>query len=70
MTGMFGQDHDRRRYAVKFALLAVMAGLLGACDGITPVTSAPAANGPQEMDPKAPGVLSGDDGQIILFEKK
>ena len=67
---MFGRDHGMRRNAAKLALLAVMAGLLGACEGITPVTSAPASNGPQEMDPKAPGVLSGDDGQIILFEKK
>jgi hypothetical protein len=70
MTGMFGQDHGMRRHAVKFALLAVMAGVLGACQGITPVKSAPAAYGPQEMDPKAPGVLSGDDGAIVLFEKK
>jgi hypothetical protein len=70
MTGMFGRDHDMRRHAVKFALLAVMAGLLGACEGITPVKRAPAALGPQEMDPNAAGVLSGDDGQIILFEKK
>lgn len=67
---MFGRDHDLRRDAAKLALLAVMAGLLGACQGITPVKSAPAASGPQEMDPNAPGVLSGDDGQIILFEKK
>ena len=67
---MFGRDEDRRRNAVKLALLAVMAGLLGACQGITPVTSAPASTGPQELDPKAPGVLSGDDGAIILYEKK
>ncbi len=66
---MFGRD-DMRRHAAKYALLAVMAGLLGACEGITPVKSAPAAYGPQEMDPNAHGVLSGDDGQIILFEKK
>ena len=67
---MFGRDHGMRRDAAKYALLAVMAGLLGACQGITPVKSAPAAYGPQEMDPNAPGVLSGDGGQIILFEKK
>ncbi len=66
---MFGRV-DMRRDAVKYALLAVTAGLLGACQGITPVKSAPAASGPQEMDPNTPGVLSGDDGQIILFEKK
>jgi hypothetical protein len=43
---------------------------LGACQGITPVKSAPAAYGPQEMDPSQPGLLSGDDGAIILYEKK
>ena len=67
---MFGQDRDGRRRAAKLALLAVMAGLLGACQGITPVKSNPAALGPQEMDPNAPGVLSGDDGSITLFERK
>ena len=70
MTGMFERDHYLRRNAAKLALLTVMAGLLGACQGITPVKSAPAASGPQEMDPNTPGLLSGDDGQIILFERK
>jgi hypothetical protein len=64
------QQHSVTRRAVRLAALAGLVAVLGACQGITPVTSAPAANGPQEMDPKAPGVLSGDDGQIILFEKK
>ena len=66
---MFGRE-DMRRNAVKYALLAVTAGLLGACQGIPPVKSAPASVGAQEMDPNGHGVLSGDDGAIILYEKK
>jgi len=64
------QQHSVTRRAVRLAALAGLVAVLGACQGITPVKSAPAASGPQEMDPNAPGVLSGDDGQIILFEKK
>jgi hypothetical protein len=64
------QQHSVTRRAVRLAALAGLVAVLGACEGITPVKSAPAASGPQEMDPNAPGVLSGDDGQIILFEKK
>ena len=64
------QQHSVRRRAVRLAVLAGVVAMLGACQGITPVKSAPAAYGPQEMDPNAPGVLSGDQGSIVLFEKK
>jgi hypothetical protein len=58
------------RRAVRLAVLAGLVAVLSACQGITPMKSAPAAGGPQEMDPNAPGVLSGDQGSIVLFEKK
>jgi hypothetical protein len=64
------QQHSVGRRAVRLAVLAGVLAVLGACQGITPVTSNPAATGPQEMDPNAPGVLSGDDGAITLYEKK
>ena len=67
---MFGRDENGRHIAAKLALVAVMAGLLGACEGITPVKSAPASMGPQEMDPSNPGIVSGDDGSITLYERK
>jgi hypothetical protein len=70
MTGMFGRDENKRRSAAKLALLVVVMGALAACQGITPVKSAPAANGPQEMDPNQRGLLSGDDGAIILYDRK
>jgi hypothetical protein len=63
-------QHSVGRRAVRLAVLVGLLGVLGACEGITPVTHAPAATGPQEMDPNAPGVLSGDDGSITLYEKK
>ncbi|MEI9987862.1 MAG: hypothetical protein WDN69_34955 [Aliidongia sp.] len=58
------------RRAAKLVVLAGLVGLLGACAGIKPVTSAPASTGPQEMDPNQGGVLSGDQGSITLFERK
>ena len=64
------QQHSVGRRAVRLAVLAGFLAVLGACQGITPMKSAPAAGGPQEMDPNAPGVLSGDQGNIVLFEKK
>jgi len=63
------QDSVGRR-AARLAVLAGLVAMLGACEGITPMKTAPAATGPQEMDPNAPGVLSGDEGSIVLFEKK
>lgn len=51
---------------------AVLVGLgvaLGACSGIKPMTSYPVPG--SEMDPaNRPGLISGDDGAIILYEKK
>ena len=64
------QQHSVRRRAARLAVLAGLVAVLGACQGITPMKSAPAAGGAQEMDPNAPGVLSGDQGNIVLFEKK
>jgi len=54
--------------ALRFALLAAVAGLLAACAGITPMTNYPVPN--SELDPSKPGLLSGDDGVITLYEKK
>ncbi len=64
------QQRSVQRRAVRLAVLAGFVAVLGACQGITPMKNAPAASGPQEMDPNAPGVLSGDQGSIVLFEKK
>jgi len=64
-------EHEYRvgRRAVKLAVLGGMIGLLGACAGVTPMTHYPTAGG-QEMDLSQPGVLSGDDGSITLYERK
>jgi hypothetical protein len=67
---MVAVKHSVGRRAVRLATLAGLLAVLGACQGITPVKSAPAAAGPQEMDPNQRGLLSGDDGAIILYEKK
>jgi len=53
---------------VKLAVIAGLAGLLGACEGVTPMKSYPVPQA--EIDPSKPGVLTGDDGAIILYEKK
>ena len=67
---MVPKTHSVGRRAVRLAVLVGLMVGLGACQGITPVKSNPAAGGPQEMDPNQAGVLSGDDGSITLFERK
>jgi len=63
-------DHDCRtgQRAMRLAVLAMLAGLLGACAGITPMKSYPLPAA--EMDPNKPGLLSGDDGAMTLYERK
>ena len=66
---MLAQERSVGRRAVKLVVLAGLIGLLGACEGITPMKTL-SNTGPQEMDPNQPGVLSGDQGSITLFERK
>jgi hypothetical protein len=65
---MLGQGNRAGRRAVRLAVLAGLAGLLGACAGVTPMTSYPVPG--SELDTSKPGVLSGDDGSITLYERK
>lgn len=57
-----------RKGCGRLALLAAAAGLLAACAGVTPMKSYPVPG--SEIDPSKPGLLSGDDGAIVLFERK
>ncbi len=66
---MLEHNYKVGRRAVRLAVLAAMTGLLGACAGVTPMTHYPTPGG-QEMDPTQPGVLSGDQGSITLYERK
>jgi hypothetical protein len=63
---------DELGFCRKILAAAVLVGLsmtLGACGGIKPMTSYPVPG--SEMDPtNRPGLISGDDGAIILYEKK
>jgi hypothetical protein len=52
----------------RLALLAAVAGLLAACGGVTPMKSYPVPG--SELDPSKPGLLSGEDGAITLYERK
>jgi|GEM_PF-6596736 hypothetical protein len=54
--------------AAKLAVIAGLVGFLGACEGIKPMNSIPIPD--SELDPSKPGIFSGDDGAIILYEKK
>lgn len=65
---MLGQVHGVRRRAVRLAAVTTVAGLLAACAGVTPMKNYPVPGA--EMDPAKPGVFSGDDGSITLYEKK
>jgi hypothetical protein len=57
-----------RKGSGRLVLLAAIAGLLAACGGVTPMTSYPVPG--SEMDPSKPGLLSGQDGAIILYDRK
>ena len=52
----------------RLARLAAIAGLLAGCSGVTPMKSYPMPG--SELDPDKPGLLSGDDGAITLYERK
>jgi hypothetical protein len=69
MSRMLEHEYKMGRRAVRLAVLAGMTGLLSACAGVTPMTHYPTTGG-QEMDLSQPGVLSGDDGSITLYERK
>jgi len=57
-----------RRRAVRLAVLAGLVASLGACSGITPMKSLPDPEG--ELSHVKPGVFSGDQGSITLYERK
>jgi hypothetical protein len=52
----------------RLALLAAIAGMLAACSGVTPMKNYPVPE--SELDPSKPGLFSGDDGSIILYDRK
>lgn len=53
---------------LRLALVVGLAALLGACQGITPMQRYPVPG--SELDPSKPGLLSGDDGAFVIWEKK
>ena len=53
---------------LRLALVVGLAALLGACHGITPMQRYPVPG--SEMDPNQPGLLSGDDGAFVIWQKK
>jgi hypothetical protein len=61
-------NHGTGRRAVRLAVLTILVGLLGACNGVTPMKNYPTPGA--ELDPDKPGLLSGDDGAITLYERK
>lgn len=57
--------------AVRLAMLAAVVGILGACDGIDiKPTTTPLTVPTQEMRDNQPGLLSGPDGDFVIYEKK
>jgi hypothetical protein len=65
---MTNRETRAKRRSLQLAVLVTLAAALGACQGITPMKSYPVPG--SEMDPNHPGILSGDDGAFILYEKK
>jgi hypothetical protein len=57
--------------AVRLAMLAAVVGVLGACDGIDiKPTTTPLTVPTQEMRDDQPGLLSGPDGDFVIYERK
>ena len=65
---MLDNGYRTGRRAARLAVLAVLTGILGACDGVTPMKTYPMPAA--EMDPSKPGLLSGDEGSMTLYERK
>jgi hypothetical protein len=56
--------------AIRLAMLAAAVGALGACDIDIKPTTTPLTVPTQEMKDNQPGLLSGPDGDFVIYERK